>query len=136
MNPPENLAIPLFTQAIQSWSWSIVNKKVSWRPHPLDCFLSSLEYVKILKMSVTPIPTAQTGSIVSDFPSCTTNAEGGGSRQKGELKNLKANYSQNRSSLLFPQLVQKVLPCYCSPAIRVRFPLRSKQQLAASFLLT
>ena len=74
MNPPENFAIPLFMQAIQPWSWLMVNKKVSWRPHPLDCFFSSLDYVKILEMSVPPILMAQMGSIISYFPSCTTKA--------------------------------------------------------------
>ena len=52
----------------------MVNKKVSWRPHPLDCFFSSLDSVKILEMSVLPILVAQMGSIISYFPSCTTKA--------------------------------------------------------------
>ena len=41
-------------------------------------------------MSVTPSLVAQMGSIISYFPSCTTKAGGGGCREKGELKNLKA----------------------------------------------
>ena len=40
----------------------------------MDCFFSSLDYVKILEMSVLPILVAQMGSIISYFPSCTTKA--------------------------------------------------------------
>ena len=52
----------------------MVNKKASWRPHPLDCFFSSLDCVKILEMSVPPILMAQMGSIISYSSSCTTKA--------------------------------------------------------------
>lgn len=132
MNPPENLAIPSLTQVIQSWDWFIVNKKVKWRPHTLNCSSLLLNMSKCYKSQLFPFSWLRLTQQSITFPSCITNAGGVGCRKEKSLRTWKQLQSKQVTPFVSALFVQKVLSCYRS-GCRVCFPLRSKEQLAASF---